>query len=66
MMARLDVGRHGVEAARFAFVRHNDRNETYFCRPAEEAAELDHLTKYSHQFGARLTPDGEEVRIELK
>jgi poly-gamma-glutamate capsule biosynthesis protein CapA/YwtB (metallophosphatase superfamily) len=66
MMARVDVGRHGVEAARFAFVRHNDRNETYLCKLADEAAELDHLTKYSNQLEARLTPDGEEVRIELK
>jgi poly-gamma-glutamate capsule biosynthesis protein CapA/YwtB (metallophosphatase superfamily) len=65
MMARVEAGRGGVEAARFVFVRHNDRNETYLCRLADEAAELAHLTKYSGQFGARLTPEGDQVRIEL-
>jgi hypothetical protein len=53
-------------AARFQFVRHNDGNETYLCRLADEAEELAHLTRYSSQFGGRLTPQGEEVRIALK
>jgi poly-gamma-glutamate capsule biosynthesis protein CapA/YwtB (metallophosphatase superfamily) len=66
MMARITAGRGGVEDARFAFVRHNDRNETYLCQLADEASELAHLTKYSGQFGAKLIPDGDEVRIELK
>ena len=47
-------------------MRHNDGNETYLCRLADEAAELAHLTKYSSQFGTRLTPDVDEARIELK
>jgi hypothetical protein len=66
MMARLEADRSGVQAARFQFVRHNDRNETYLCRLADEAGELAHLTKYSSQFGARLTPEGEQVRVEIK
>jgi poly-gamma-glutamate synthesis protein (capsule biosynthesis protein) len=66
MMARVEAGRGGVEAARFVFVRRNDRNETYLCRLADEAGELAHLTKYSSQFGAQLTPEGDEVRIEIK
>jgi poly-gamma-glutamate capsule biosynthesis protein CapA/YwtB (metallophosphatase superfamily) len=66
MMARITAGRGGVEDARFVFVRHNDRNETYLCRLADEAAELAHLKKYSGQFGAKLTPEGDEVRIALK
>ncbi len=66
MMARITAGRGGVEDARFIFVRHNDQNETYLCRLGDEAAELAHLTKYSGQFGTKLTPEGDEVRVELK
>ena len=66
MMARVEPGRGGVAAARFQFVRHNDGNETYLCRLAEEASELAHLTEYSRRFGARLTPEGDQVRIELE
>jgi poly-gamma-glutamate capsule biosynthesis protein CapA/YwtB (metallophosphatase superfamily) len=66
MMARITVDRGGVESPRFAFVRHNDRNETYLCRLADEAAELDHLTKCSGKFGARLMPEGDQVYIEFK
>ena len=66
MMARLEVDRSGVAAALFQFVRHNDGNETYLCRLADEAEELAHLTQYSSQFGARLTPEGDEVRIALE
>jgi poly-gamma-glutamate capsule biosynthesis protein CapA/YwtB (metallophosphatase superfamily) len=66
MMARITAGRDGVEDARFVFVRHNDANETYLCRLADEATELAHLTKYSGQFGAKLMPDGDEVRIALE
>jgi hypothetical protein len=65
-MARITAGRDGVEDARFVFVRHNGHNETYLCRLADEATELAHLTKYSGQFGAKLMPDGDEVRIPLK
>ncbi len=66
MMARVEVDRGGVTDARFQFVRHNDDNETYLCRLADEAEELAHLTRYSSEFGARLTPEGDQVRIELK
>jgi hypothetical protein len=66
MMARISAGRGGVEDARFVFVRHDDGNETYRCRLADEAAELAHLTKYSAQLGTKLAPEGDEVRIALK
>ena len=66
MMARITAGRGGVEDARFVFVRHNDRNETYLCKLADEAVELAHLTKYSAQFGTTLTPEGDEVRVALE
>ena len=48
------------------FVRHNDGNETYLCRLADETEELAHLTGYSGQFGTRLTSEGDQVRIALK
>jgi hypothetical protein len=66
MMARVEADRSGVAAARFQFVRHNDGNETYLCRLADEAEELAHLTSYSSQFGARLTPEGDQVRIVIE
>jgi poly-gamma-glutamate capsule biosynthesis protein CapA/YwtB (metallophosphatase superfamily) len=66
MMVRVEADRSGVAAARFQFVRHNDGNETYLCRLADEAEELAHLTGYSSQFGARLTPEGDQVRVELE
>ena len=35
-------------------------------RLADEAGELAHLTKYSSQFGTKLIPEGDEVRVALK
>ena len=65
MIARVEADRSGVAAARFQFVRHNDGNETYLCRLADETEELAHLTGYSGQFGTRLKPEGDQVRIAL-
>jgi poly-gamma-glutamate synthesis protein (capsule biosynthesis protein) len=66
MMARVCARKGGVESATFQFVRHNDRNETYLCRLADEAEALAEITKASTPLGTRLTPDGEQVRVELK
>jgi hypothetical protein len=66
MIARVEADRSGIAAARFQFVRHNDGNETYLCRLADETGELAHLTGYSGQFGTRLTSEGDQVRIALK
>jgi hypothetical protein len=65
MMARVAAGR-GIEAASFQFVRHNDRNETYLCRLADEADALAEIVEASGPFGTKLTPEGDEVRVGLE
>jgi poly-gamma-glutamate synthesis protein (capsule biosynthesis protein) len=47
------------------FVRHNDANETIFCRLADEADALADLTTRSKKLGTTLTPEGDRVRIVL-
>jgi poly-gamma-glutamate synthesis protein (capsule biosynthesis protein) len=66
MMARIGASRNGVETATFQFVRHNDRNETYLCRLADEAEALGEIAKASAAYGTRFVPEGDEVRVELK
>jgi len=64
MMARITAGKGGVESASFQFVRHNDRNETYLCRLADEVEALDEVTEASKLLGTRLMPEGDQVRVE--
>jgi poly-gamma-glutamate capsule biosynthesis protein CapA/YwtB (metallophosphatase superfamily) len=45
------------------FVRHDDDNETFFCRLADEADTLADLTVRSQKLGAVLTPHGDRLRI---
>jgi poly-gamma-glutamate synthesis protein (capsule biosynthesis protein) len=66
MMARVAAGKAGVDTASFQFVRHNDRNETYLCRLADEADALSEIVEASAQFGTKLTPQGDQVRVGLK
>jgi len=66
MMARVVAGKAGVEAATFQFVRHNDSNETYLRRLADEADALAEITEASASFGTELTPEGDQVRVGLK
>jgi poly-gamma-glutamate synthesis protein (capsule biosynthesis protein) len=47
----------------FRFVRSNDANESYFCRPADEAETLADLTARSAKLGATLKLDGDRVRV---
>src|SRR5262252_2223807 len=64
MIARVAAGKGGVESALFQFVRHNDRNETYLCRLADEAEALDEVMRASKLLGTRLTPEGDQVRVD--
>ena len=64
MMARITAGKGGVESASFQFVRHNDRNETYLCRLADEVEALDEVTEASKLLGTRLMPEGDQVWVE--
>jgi poly-gamma-glutamate capsule biosynthesis protein CapA/YwtB (metallophosphatase superfamily) len=65
MMVRVATGKAGVKAATFQFVRHNDRNETYLCRLADEAAALAEVVEASAHFGTELTPEGDQIRVGL-
>ena len=65
MMARVEFGKSGISEARFRFVRHNAANETVLCALADEGAALDRIIERSTRLGARLTPDGDGVRIGL-
>jgi hypothetical protein len=54
-----------VAAAEFEFVRHNDRNETFICNLADEAAELEDIRTRSRAYGTELRTDGNRVGIDL-
>ena len=65
MMAKCGIGADGVTDARFRFVRHNAANETVPCALADEGATFDRLAGKSAVLGARLTADGDWVRVAL-
>ncbi|HSQ05389.1 MAG TPA: CapA family protein [Burkholderiales bacterium] len=65
MMARITLDDRKVTGASFQFVRHNQNNETVPCALAKEQAELADIAKRSAPFGTKLTPQGDQVRIEL-
>lgn len=65
MMAKVDIGPRTAADARFRFVRHNAANETVACALAAEGATFDRLAAKSAALGARLSPDGDWVRVEL-
>ncbi len=63
MLVRAAVGRNGIEDVRFRFVRHNDRNETYWSDAGKEVGALADLAARSAPFGATLVRDGNEVQV---
>src|SRR5260370_7980308 len=65
MMARVAAG-HGIEAASFQVRRPSDRNETYLCRPLDEADALAEVIETSRPFGTKLTPEGDQIRVGLE
>lgn len=65
MMVRVAACKAGIKAATFQFVRHNDRNETYLCRVADEADALAEIIEASACFGTKLTQEGDQVSVEL-
>jgi poly-gamma-glutamate synthesis protein (capsule biosynthesis protein) len=66
MLVRAKAGRGGIEAATFQFVRHNDRNESFFCKLADEQESLADITARSAPFGTKLVPDGNQVHVQLR
>ncbi len=65
MMAQVETRPAGIEAARFRFVRHNAANETVPCALAAEGATFDRLSECSARLDARLTEEGDWVRVPL-
>ncbi|HEX3862988.1 MAG TPA: CapA family protein [Stellaceae bacterium] len=63
MMAKIEAGNSGLGAVRFRFVRHNAANETVACALAAEGATLDRIVSNSAARNARLTTDGDWVRV---
>jgi len=63
MMARITVDGKKVTHAAIKLVRHNDVNETYFCDPANESAELGELNKRCAKLGTKLVAKGMELEI---
>ena len=63
MLVELSFDRGKVAACDFRFVRSNDDNESYFCRPADEAETLNDLGTRSGKLGAKLQVDGDRVRV---
>jgi poly-gamma-glutamate capsule biosynthesis protein CapA/YwtB (metallophosphatase superfamily) len=65
MLARIGLEDKKVKSATFQFVRHNEANETVLCSLANERETLEDITKRGAAFKTRLTPQGDQVAIEL-
>ena len=65
MLARVVIDSGRTAEAAFRLVRHNERNETYFCDPSKEAAALQEIESRSTPLGTRLAIEGDEVIIAL-
>ena len=65
MLVRAAIDNKQLKRASFQFVRHNDANESVLCRLADEQETLKEIADASKPFGARLTPQGDEVVLEL-
>jgi poly-gamma-glutamate synthesis protein (capsule biosynthesis protein) len=63
MLVALTVERGKAAACDFRFVRSNDADESYFCRPADESETLDDLAARSGKLNARFEVNGDRVRV---
>ncbi len=66
MMAKLSFDGRRLARAAFEFVRHNETNETYICRLADEAAELADIDTRTRVLGGQLIRDGNEAVVNLE
>ena len=65
MLARVVMKDGAPSEAAFRLVRHNEKNETYFCDPGKESAALEEITRRSKAFGTKFTIASEEVMVGL-
>lgn len=63
MMPKLTIENNAVTDARFALVRHNEKNETYFVSPANETEELDAIYAGSKPYGTKFAIDGDDIVV---
>lgn len=66
MMARIDFQDGAPMEAAFRWVRHNEREETYFPATVYERANLDDVTTRSKVYGTEFSVLGDEVAIALQ
>jgi poly-gamma-glutamate capsule biosynthesis protein CapA/YwtB (metallophosphatase superfamily) len=66
LCARIAIENKKVEQATFQFVRRNDKNETMPRALADEKAAFESIVKRSAPFATAFTPQGDQVRVELK
>jgi hypothetical protein len=65
MVVELAFERKGATTFDLRLVRHNDDNETFFCRLADETDAVADLCTRSKKLGTPLTPQGDRLRIAL-
>jgi poly-gamma-glutamate capsule biosynthesis protein CapA/YwtB (metallophosphatase superfamily) len=65
MVVELAFERNGVTTVDLRLVRHNDDNETFFCRLADEADAVADLCTRSKKLGTALTVQGDRLRVAL-
>jgi hypothetical protein len=63
MLVALTIEEGKATACDFRFVRSNDADESYFCRPADETETLDDLSARSGKLGAKLEVNGDRIRV---
>ena len=54
-----------IVEVRFALVRHNQKNETYFVSPADETRELEEIFASSEPYNTKFSIDENEVVLKL-
>ena len=64
-LAEFTIENGGVAGCHLRFVRSNDKNESFFCRLADEGETLADLTARSGKLGATLKPEGDHIRVTL-
>jgi poly-gamma-glutamate capsule biosynthesis protein CapA/YwtB (metallophosphatase superfamily) len=63
MMVELAFERPGARTFDLRLVRHNNANETFFCRLEDEADAVTDLCARSKRLGAALVPHGDRLRL---
>jgi poly-gamma-glutamate synthesis protein (capsule biosynthesis protein) len=65
MLVRVMLEGGKVAGATIEFMRHNDKNETYFCELKDEGEALADIVARSAPLGAALTVSGNRLRVML-